>query len=171
MDTLLNQGKTEKGNYKVLFGAVGVAILIVAGFVGFYATRPAHEDKKQQILEGAFLDGTPEFAAMSKKIAIQNDAENTYQSFTGLGTITMFTRSKIRNMSDKNIIALKIKVGVLDQFDKVIREKEQLVIPGDKILSIPPNSDISVNVPIEGFSKNDDRARVQWKVTAVKIEN
>lgn len=170
MDTLLNQGKTEKGNYKVLFAAVGAAILIVAGLVGFYAMQPAHEEQKQQHLDGAFLEGSPEFDAISKKIAIQNDAENTLQSPTGLGTITMFTRSKVRNMGDKTITALKIKVGVLDQFDKVIREKEQLVVPTDKIQNLPPNSDIIINIPVEGFSKNDDRARVQWKVTAVKVQ-
>lgn len=170
METLLNQGKTEKVNYKLLLAAVGVAVLIVAGLVGFYAIQPAQENKKTQHLEGAFVEGMPEFDQMSKRIAIQNDAENTFQSPTALGTITMFTRSTVRNMSDKTITALEIKVAVLDQFDKVIREKKQLVIPTDKMESIPPNTNVSVNIAVEGFSRNDDRARVQWKVTAVKVQ-
>lgn len=170
METLINQGKKEKGNSKVMLAAVGVAILIVVGLVGFYASQPAHEEKKTQHLEGAFVEGMPEFDAMSKKIAIQNDEENTFQSPTALGTITMFTRATVRNMSDKTITALEIKVSILDQFDKVIREKKQLVIPTDKIESIPPNTNVSVNIAVEGFSRNDDRARVKWKVTAVKVE-
>ena len=169
MDTLLNLEKKEKGSYKILLAAIGAAILIVAGLVGFYATRPTHEDKKQEYLLDALLEGTPEFEAMSKKIAIQNDAENTLESPTGLGTITMFTRSKIRNMSDKTIVALEIKVGILDQFNKVIKEKKQIVVPTFQA-TIPPNSAINITVPVEGFSKEEDRARVQWKVTAVKVQ-
>lgn len=170
MDTFLQEEKKEKGSNKVLFAAIGAAILIVAALVGFYATRPAHEDKKQQYLEGALLEGSPEFEAISKKIAIQNDSENTLQSPTGLGTITMFTRSRIRNMSDKTIVALEIKVGVLDQFSKVIREKKQIIIPTFQP-SLAPNSDMNITIPVEGFSKDDDRARVQWKVTAVKLSS
>ena len=169
MDTLLNLEKKEKRNYKVLLAAVGAAILIVATFVGFYATRPTHEDKKQEYLLDALLEGTPEFEAMSKKIAIQNDADNTMESPTALGTITMFTRSKIRNMSDKTIVALEIKVAILDQFNKVVKEKKQIVVPTFQA-SIPPNSDINITIPVEGFSKEDDRARVRWKVTAVKVQ-
>ena len=169
MDTLLNLEKKEKVNYKVLLAAVGAAILIVAAFVGFYATRPAHEDKKKEYLVGALLEGSPEFEAMSKKIAIQNDADNTMESPTALGTITMFTRSKIRNMSDKTIVALEIKVAILDQFNKVVKEKKQIVVPTFQA-SIPPNSDVNITIPVEGFSKDDDRARVRWKVTAVKVQ-
>ncbi|CAN5547754.1 hypothetical protein BH10ACI1_BH10ACI1_26310 [soil metagenome] len=169
MDTLLQQEKKEKGSNKVLFAAIGAAILIVAVLVGFYATRPPHEEKKKQYLEGAYLQGSPEFEVLTKKIVIINDADNTLQSPTGLGTITMFTRSKIRNISDKTITALEIQVGVLDQFDKVIREKKQIIIPTFQE-TLPPNQDISITVPIEGFSKDDDRARVQWKVTAIKVQ-
>jgi len=170
MDTLLQIEKKEKGSYKVLFMAVGAAILIVAAIVGFYVSRPSHEKTKVEILQGALFEGTPEFEEISKKIAIQNDADNTFQSPTGLGTITMFTRSKVRNMSDKTITALQVRVSVLDQFDKVIREKAQIVIPTDKVQTIAPNSDITINIPVEGFSKDDDRARVRWKVTAVKVQ-
>jgi hypothetical protein len=33
-----------------------------------------------------------------------------------------------------------------------------------------PNENLPVLVPIEGFAKDDDRARVKWKVTAIKVE-
>jgi hypothetical protein len=29
---------------------------------------------------------------------------------------------------------------------------------------------MDVNVTIEGFKKDDDRARIRWKVTAIKTE-
>lgn len=168
MDTFLQDEKREKGSFKVLLAAIGAAVLIVAVLVGFYVTQFAPKDKKEQYLEGALLEGMPEFEVANKKIAIQNDSENTMYSFTGLGTITMFTRSRVRNMSDKTVTALEIKVGVLDQFDKVIREKKQIIVPTFQE-SIPPNSSINITVPVEGFNKNDDRARVQWKVSAIKF--
>lgn len=169
MDTFLKDDKVEKRSNKVLFGAIGAAILIVVGLIAFLAMQPAPEDKKKQYLEGAFLEGSPEFEAMTKKIPILNDSENTTFSFTGLGTITMFTRSTIRNTSDKTITALEIKVSILDQFDKVVKDKKQIVIPTFKE-NLPPSENMTITIPVEGFNKNDDRARVQWKVTAIKVQ-
>lgn len=170
MDAFLQNKEKTKGGNSVLYIAVGTAILIVLGLFAFWAARPAPEVKKLQHLEGAFLEGSPEFEAMTKKIPIQNDAENTLWSPTGLGSITMFPRCRIRNTSDKTITALEIRVSILDQFGKVIKDKTQIVLPNEKIESLPPNSDFSITVPVEGFNKNDDRARVQWKVTAVKVQ-
>ena len=169
MDTFLKNEKVEKGSNKVLFGAIGAAILVVVTLVVFLALQTAPEDQKKQYLEGAFLEGSPEFEAMTKKIPVLNDAEHTMYSFTGLGTITMFTRSNIRNTSDKTITALEIKVSILDQFDKVVKEKKQIVIPVFKE-NLPPNENLPITIPVEGFNKNDDRARVQWKVTAIKVQ-
>lgn len=170
MDTFLQDEKKDKGSNKTLLLAILAAILIVAAGIGLYISIPKHEEQKQQHLEGAFLEGTPEFEALTKKIAIQNDDNNTIQSPTGLGTITMFTRSKVRNMSDKTLTALEVRVSILDQMGKVIKDKKMLVVPTDKIKDFPPNSDIFIEIPVEGFSKDDDRARVQWKVTAIKVQ-
>lgn len=172
MDTLLRNEKQEKGggNRKVLLAATGVAILIVAAIIGLWSLTPTVEEQKQQILEGAVRAGSPEFEELTRKIVIKNDAENTMESPTGLGTITMFTRSAMRNISkDTTFTAIEIKVAVLDPKDKVIKEKTITVVPTQKE-NLAPQEEMPILVPIEGFAKTDDRARVQWKVTAIKTQ-
>lgn len=169
MDTLL-QNEEKKAPNKTLLVAVGIAILVVAGIVGLLYLKPTTQEVKQQILDGAYREGSPEFEAITRKIIIFNDAQNTMESPTGLGTITMFTRATIRNNSDKRLTALELRVSVVDPFDKVIKEKTQLVVPSKDVVTFPPNENMPVLVPIEGFSKDDDRARVRWKVTAIKVE-
>jgi hypothetical protein len=170
MDTLYQNGNKEKGSNKVLWAAIGIAVAVVALIVGLLFLRPTTEEVKKQILDGAYREGSPEFQALSSKIIIFNDAENTMESPVGLGTITMFTRARIRNNTDKTITALEIKTSVLDPMNKVIREKQTTVVPSQNVEALQPQQIIPISVPIEGFSKEDDRARVQWKVTAVKIQ-
>lgn len=169
MDSLYQNDNKEKGVNKVLLAAIGVAVLLVAAVIGIWSLRPTTLEQKQQVLDGALREGSPEFQAITNKIIIFNDAQNTMESPTGLGTITMFIRGTIRNNSDKTITALEIKVGVLDPFDKIIKEKIVTVVPTQKE-TLAPQEVFGVNVPVEGFSKDDDRARVQWKVTAIKIK-
>lgn len=169
METLL-QNEKEKPPSKSMLVALGIAIFVVATIILLLYLKPTTQEVKQQTLDGAYLEGSPEFEAITRKIIIFNDAQNTLESPTGLGTITMFTRATIRNNSDKRIIALEIRVSVVDPFDKVIREKTQLVVPSQDVYTLAPNENMPVLVPIEGFSKDDDRARVKWKVTAIKIE-
>lgn len=169
METLSRIGK-EKSFNKALVAAIIIAVLVVAAIIGLLFLRPTTQEVKEQVLDGAFLEGSPEFAAITNKIIIFNDAANTLESPTGLGTITMFTRGTIRNNSDKTITALEIKVSVVDPFDKVIKEKTLLVVPSQNVYSMAPNEEIPVSVSIEGFAKEDDRARVRWKVTAIKVK-
>ena len=170
MDTLYQNENKEKGSNKVLFAAIGVAILAVAAIIGLLFLRSTTEEVKKQVLDGAYREGSPEFKDIAGRIIVFNDADNTMESPTGRGTITMFTRSTIRNNSDKTITALEITVGVLDPMGKVIREKAVTVVPSQNVEAMAPQQNVPVAVPIEGFSKDDDRARVQWKVTAVKTQ-
>ena len=169
MDTFLQDEKKEKGSNKILLAAIGIAVLIVAAIIGAWSLMPSVKEQKQQVLEGAVREGSSEFEALTKKIIIINDAQNTMESPTGLGTITMFIRGNIRNIStDKTFTAIEVKASVLDPKDKVIKEKMVAVVPTQKP-TLAPQEVMPMNISIEGFAKDDDRARVQWKVTAIKI--
>jgi hypothetical protein len=170
METLYQNDKKEKGSNKVLLAAVAAAVLLIAAVIGIWSLRPTPQIIKQQVLEGAFREGSPEFQAITNKIIIFNDAENTMESPTGLGTITMFARGKVRNNSDKTITALEVRASVVDPFNKVIREKAMTIVPAQNVETFAPNEMLPLNIPIEGFAKDDDRARVKWKVTAIKIQ-
>jgi hypothetical protein len=170
MDTILQQEKEKKGLNKGLLAAVVIAALLVAGGVFLvWKLAPSMEQQQQQALEGAFREGSPEFEAITKKIVAENDEENTWESPLGLGTIMMNIAGKIRNNSDKTLTGLELKVGVLDTFGKVIKEKNLTIVPTQQA-KLEPKQEMKVTVRIDNFTKDDDRARVQWKVTAIKVQ-
>jgi hypothetical protein len=157
------------GNGKKFIGTLVVAGLLFIGTTGFYSTCTSRQVAQQQQLEGAVREGTPEFEALTKKIVIQTDENNTMQSPTGMGTITMFIRGKIRNFTGKTLTGLEIRTTVIDQLEKPVKEKTLIVVPNQQE-KLESNQTMPVSVMIEGFSKDDDRAMIRWKVTAIRAE-
>lgn len=127
------------------------------------------EEQKERVLAGAFREGTPEFEAATKRIIAENDEENTWQSPVGTGGIMMNIAGRIRNNGDKALTGLEIRVSVLDSFGKVVKDNTLLVVPNQQ-KRLEPKGEMNVVVRIDGFRRDDDRARIQWKVTAIKTE-
>lgn len=150
--------------------ALLVAVVVVAGGVGLiWKFSPSMEEQKQQVLEGAIREDSPQFAELTKKIIAENDEDNTWQSPLGTGFIMMNIAGKIRNNSDKVINGLEIKVSVLDSFGKTVKDKVLTIVPNQQP-KLEPKGEMNVVVRIDNFNKDDDRARIQWKVTAIKVE-
>ena len=76
---------------------------------------------------------------------------------------------KIRNNSDKTLTGLEINVAVLDSFNKVVKDNTLTVVPTQR-KTLEPQGEMDVTVRIDGFKPDDDRARIQWKVTAIKVQ-
>ncbi len=170
MDTLLQNGNKEKrGVNKVLLAALGIAALLVAGGIWLLTFQPTKEEQKQQALEGSYLEGSPEFQNYTNNIIINTDPDRTSQARTGLGTILMSIQGDIRNKGDKAINGLEVNVAVVDPLNKVIKEKRVMVVPAQQPV-LHPNETMHVSVPIDGFKREDDRANVRWKVTAIRFE-
>lgn len=171
MNDFLSENKQREGNVgnKYLLPAVGIGLLIVAAAIAFIALRPSTEEVHEQVLSDAVREGSPEFAVLTKKIAIETDENRTMQSSTGLGTIVMNIAGKIRNMTGKTLTGLEIKVGVVDSFGGVVKEKTLIVVP-KQTERIANNEVFPVQVLMEGFNKDADRANIRWKVTAIKVE-
>lgn len=159
--------KPEKGSKKAFWIAAAVAALAIAGIVAVILTRPTTEEYQQQTIEGAFREGSPEFAALTKKIAVENDTERTTESPVAMGTIQMSIWGRVRNLTGKTITGLELKVSVVDLAEKTIKEKTEIIIP-KKQASIEPFQVMPVNVIMDGFHKEDNRANIHWKVTAIK---
>lgn len=169
MDSLLqNKNKEKKGINKVLLVSMLVAAFLVSGGIYLWSFQPTIEEQKQQQLEGAYLEGSPEFAAYDKQIIITTDLNKTIESPTGLGTISMMIHGDIRNRGDKVINGLQVKVSVVDKFEKPLQEKLKMVVP-NQVEKLGPNETIHVTVPMDGFSKDADRANIRWKVTAIRF--
>jgi len=164
----------EKASVRIVNGRKFIGTLAIAAFLffttsGFYSTCTSRQAVHQQELEGAVREGTPEFEALTKRIVIQTDENNTMQSPTGMGTITMFIRGKIRNFTGKTLTGLEIRTTVIDQLEKPVKEKTLIVVPNQQE-RFETNQTMPVSVMIEGFGKDDDRAQIRWKVTAIRTE-
>lgn len=171
METLIKEDqKKEKKTVNVVFIiATLVAILLIAGGIYLWSFQPTIEEQKQQELVGAHLEGSPEFENYTKEIIITTDLNRTIESPTGLGTISMMIHGDIRNKGDKAVNGLQVRVSVVDLSNNVIKEKKVMVVP-NQVEKLNPNETIHVAVPIDGFSKEADRANVRWKVTAIRFE-
>ena len=169
MDSLLNR-ESQGPNRKVglIIGAL-VGIVAIGLVVWLASFRPSMEDQMSKILEGSYHEGSPEFAQITKDIIIST-GQNTVQSPNGFGRISMYIEGTIRNKGDRVINGLEVNCAVVDQFNAVLKEKRVLVVPTKQEL-LGPGQTITINTQIDGFDKNDDRANIRWKVTAIRTQN
>lgn len=170
MDTILQNQSGKRGVNKILLAALAVGAVVVAGAIGLiWKFQSTAQEQREQALAGAVREGSPEFDALTRRIIIENDAQNTWESPLGIGTIMMSIAGKIKNNSDKTITGLEIRVSVLDMSGKPVKETIETIVP-ERLPRLGPRQETKVVVRIEGFNPDDDRARVNWKVTAIKTE-
>ncbi len=159
----------KKGINKVFVAALLVGVVVIGAALWVISLRPSMEEQTAKILEGSFREGSPEFAELTKDIIISTD-KNTVESPMVTGTISMFINGKIRNKGTRTLNALEINCGVVTQFNKVLKEKRILVVP-TQVERLEPDQTIPVTLSLDGFAKDDDRANIRWKVTAIRVEN
>jgi hypothetical protein len=159
----------KKAINKVFIVALLVGVAVIGAAIWVLSLKPSSEEQTAKILEGSFREGSPEFAELTKDIIISTD-KNTIESPMAAGTISMFINGKIRNKGTRTLNALEIKCGVVTQFNKALKEKRVLVIP-TQVPRLEPDQTIPVTLSLDGFSKDDDRANIRWKVTAIRVES
>ena len=169
METFLEPQEKKKTNIAgyLIGGVVGLLIIALGVFI---ATRqPSMQDQMANVLDGSYREGSPEFAAITKDIVIAT-GDNTVESPNAFGKISMFITGKIRNKGDKVINGLEVNVSVVTQFNEVLKEKRVLVVPTQRP-ELGPGETIDITLSLDGFNKNDDRANIRWKVTAIRVAN
>ncbi len=166
MDELFNTEKEKKGVSPVFIVGIMIGLTLIGGAIWLLSRTPSMEDQTAKILQGSFREGSPEFAELNKDIIISTD-QGTVQSPTGMGTISMYINGKIRNKGIKTISALEVNVAVVTQFNDVLRERRILVVPVQQPV-LGPDQTIPITLTLDGFTKDDDRANIRWKVTAIK---
>ena len=165
-DPIFDQIEQKNLNVKgYVIGAV-VGLLIIGALIFIATRRPSMEDQAAAILEGSSREGSPEFDAITKDIIIST-GDNTVESPNAFGSISMFIEGKVKNKGNKTIDGLEVNVAVVDQFNQVIKEKPVLVVPTQQG-QLGPGETIPITLSLEGFKKNDDRANIRWKVTAIR---
>lgn len=155
---------------KSLLIALAAAIFVVVGAVGALVVfMPSYEEQKTQQLAGAVREGQPEFETLTKRIVAETNEDETWFSPVGTGTIVMSVAGRIKNNSDKPLTGLEVRVSVLDLAGKVVRENTVTIVPTQQA-RLEPKQQMNVRVQVEGFSPDDDRASIRWKVTAIKTD-
>jgi len=168
MDSFISGQRGNPGINKALVAAFVIGALAIAGLLVFIFSLPTPTEKKQQILEGALLEGTPEFDEYTKNIVITNDPRRMQQATTGLGDVVMNLSAVIKNRGDRTLTGLEVSVGMIDTKNNLIREKRVLFVPRHHP-ELKPKESIDVSVSIAGFKVDDDRANARWRVTAIKF--
>lgn len=166
MDELFKGEEKKRGFNKVFLAAALLAIAVIAAVIYLLSFRPSIDEQTAQILQGAHREGTPEFAELNKDIIISTD-DKTVESPTGLGTISMYINGKIRNKGTQVIDVLEVNVAVVTQFNEVLRQRRILVVPVQKPV-LAAGETIPITLTLDGFTKDDDRANIRWKVTAIR---
>lgn len=169
MDDLFTTEKEKKRINPVFIGAAAFGIIAIGMAIWLLSFKPSMEVQTAKILEGAYRDGSPEYAELNKDIVISTD-DKTVQSPTGMGTISMYINGKIRNKGTRTISVLEVNVAVVTQFNQVLRERKILVVPVQQP-RLGPGEIIPITLTLDGFTKDDDRANIHWKVTAIRAEN
>ncbi len=159
----------EKGVNKVLIGGVIVGVVLIGVAIWLLSFKPSMEDQTAKILQGSFQEGTPEYAELNKDIVISTD-DSTVESPMGTGKISMFINGRIRNKGIRTINIIEVSVSVVTQFNQPLRERKILVVPVQHP-SLGPGDIIPITLTLDGFAKDDDRANIHWKVTAIRATN
>ena len=165
---MFETGDEKKGISKVLIGAGILGTIIIGIAIALLSLRPSIDEQEAQILAGSYREGSAEYTELNKDIIISTD-DKTVQSPTGRGTIAMYINGKIRNKGSRTIKALEVNVAVITQFNEVLRERRVLVVPVQQA-QLAPDETIPITLTIDGFTKDDDRANIRWKVTAIRAE-
>lgn len=167
METYLDKEPEKKGINKVFIGALIFGLAVVGVGIWLLSLQPSREETMAAILNGSYREGTPEFDVLTKDIIISTDPK-TIESPTAFGTIMMAIHGNIRNKGTKMINGLEVNVGVIDPYNKVLKEKRVMVVPVQQP-QLGPGQTIPVTTTLDGFSRDDDRANVRWKVTAIRV--
>lgn len=167
MDTLFDKDKKKKGiNKGLLLGGI-VGVFVIAIIVLVAMQRPSMDEQEAAVLADAYRDGSPQFEEITKDIIIST-GDNTVQYANAFGGISMQIVGNIRNKGERTINGLEVKAAVVDQFNQTVKDKNVLVVPRQREVLAPGDS-IPITLTIDGFKREDDRANIRWKVTAIRV--
>lgn len=170
MDGFLEQKKEKRGVNKGLILGMFIGIIAIGVGIWLLTFQPSMKDQMANILEGSYQEGSPEFAEITKDIIIST-SEKTVESPNAFGSISMYITGNIYNKGAKVINGLEVNVAVVDTFNQVLKEQRRLVVPRPNQPTLNPGETITVSLEIAGFTKDDDRANIRWKVTAIRVAN
>ena len=167
MDNLFEK-KEEKKGFNIGFLIGGIIGVFVIGIIILVAMqRPSMVEQEAAVLADALRPDSSQFQEITKDIIIST-GDNTVQYANAFGGISMAIVGNIRNKGNRAINGLEVNVAVVDQFNQQIKDKSVLVVPRQQEILAPGDS-IPITLTLDGFKRDDDRANIRWKVTAIRV--
>ncbi|MBX3283405.1 MAG: hypothetical protein KF756_13140 [Acidobacteria bacterium] len=167
MDEMFASEKRTRRFNPIFLGGISIGLVVLALAFYFLSRTPSIDDQTNQLIETAYKPGSPEFAELNKDIIIATNDNETIESPTGLGTISMFIKGQIRNKGTHDISVLEVNVSVVDRQKQVVKERRLLFVPQQQPI-LKAGEIVPVSITLDGFSPKAERALIYWRVTAIK---
>jgi len=168
MDSLMREDKEKPPSSKLFWIVMVIGILIFGGLAAYFLSQPTPQPQEIK-LQNAIREGSPEFEALKSRVLVLEQRDLGTQTQSAAGGIEMRLPAVVKNFSGKTLTGLEVVASVVDDNEKVIKEKVAIVIP-TQVLPIENNKSAYVTVNIAGFSPKDNRANFKFRVTAIKVE-
>lgn len=168
MDSLMQENKENSGAPKLFWIVMVIGVLIFGGLIAYFLSQPTPLVQEVK-LQNAVRAGAPEFEALKSRVLVLEQRDLGTQAQNAAGGIEMRLPAVVKNFSGKTLTGLEVVASVVDDDDKMIKEKTAILIP-TQIDPIENNKSALVSVSIAGFSPKDNRANFKYRVTAIKVE-
>lgn len=156
----------EKSQRTIVIVVAVVAALLIGGLF-YLLLRKTLAPTPPQSLTGAIRPGSPEWEKYSKLIA--RDEPEADEATRAIGDTVMTLHTTVRNFTGRTITGLEMSAAVLDHQDKAVKEQTVVIIPGQRN-ELEPNKTLYVPMTLEGFTDNDDRAKLKMEVTGFRLQ-
>jgi hypothetical protein len=171
-DEKLGQRGEADGSRRAVFIIAGlVALLLIAGLIVFLKTRPETKPVSgpaNQTLENGLRSGTAEFDKYRELIKL--DEPDAVSQGNVAGGLEMVLATTVRNFTGRTLNGVEMKGTVTDLEDKPIKERVMIVIPSAGLAELENNKTARVKITIPGFSKPEDKSRIESGQAKIKME-
>ena len=168
MDSIMQENKEKPGIPKLFWAVMVIGILIFGGLAAYFLSQPTPAPQEVK-LQNAVREGSPEFENLKSRVLVLEQRDLGTQTQSAAGGIEMRLPAVVKNFSGKTLTGLEVVASVVDDSEKVIKEKTVIVIP-TQVLPIENNKSALVIVNIGGFNQKDNRANFKFRVTGIKVE-
>jgi len=162
--------ESDRSRRAVFIVAGLVALLLIAGLIAFLKTRPEPKPVSgptNQTLEGGLRTGSQEFEKSRELIRLDEPEAVTQSNIAG--DLEMVMATTVRNFTGRTLSGLEVKGTVTDLEDKPIKERTMIVIPSAGLTELENNKTARVKITIPGFTKAEDRARIESGQAKIKM--
>ena len=157
----------EDESHRTLIIVVAVIAAVFIGGFFYILLRKTMTPPASPTLQSAIRPGSADWQNYSGKVAL--DEPEADESKRALGDTVMTLRTTVRNFTGRTITGLEVRAAVLDHQDQPVKERTVVVIPGRKD-ELEPNKTMTVPIMLEGFTDNDDRAKLKMEVVGFKLQ-